>query len=438
MQLGVPHFAHLTRAMTTNNSANSDPYAALRYSEFRDYLAASTIHNIALLIQEVVIAYELYRITRNPLALGLTGLAAAVPFISLSLYGGHVADRVSKRTIILWSVILVTVSTVGLCICVLAVESQRLSTVTLTAAFYIVIFFIGVCRAFRAPAVSALRSFLVPPSLYENATKWSTSSWQVAAVLGPSLSGFLYLGFGLFGTLLAVVLLLCCSWILFSRIGDKPVPATLNESSRTSVISSVLEGVRFAYRTKIIFYSISLDMLSVLFGGVVAILPIYAEDILHVGAGGLGILRAAPALGAIITVLLLAKFSVIKNPWRNLLIATSGFGVWILIFAVSPWMVLSVFALFMSGAFDSVSVVIRQTILQLMTPDNMRGRVMAVSGIFISSSNELGAFESGFAARLMGTVPSAVFGAATTLAIVAWVFTKSKQLLKVRPSTESR
>jgi len=186
---------------------------------------------------------------------------------------------------------------VGLCICVLAVESQRLSTVTLTAAFYIVIFFIGVCRAFRAPAVSALRSFLVPPSLYENATKWSTSSWQVAAVLGPSLSGFLYLGFGLFGTLLAVVLLLCCSWILFSRIGDKPVPATLNESSRTSVISSVLEGVRFAYRTKIIFYSISLDMLSVLFGGVVAILPIYAEDILHVGAGGLGILRAAPALG---------------------------------------------------------------------------------------------------------------------------------------------
>ncbi len=420
--------------MTTNNPAHPDPYAALRYDEFRAYLAASTIHNIALLVQEVVIAYELYRITRNPLALGFTGLAAAVPFIALSLYGGHVADRLSKRTIILWSVILVTVSSVGLCVCVLAEESQRLSISTLIAAFYTVIFFIGVCRAFRAPAVSALRSLLVPPSLYENAAKWSTSSWQVAAVLGPSLSGFLYLGFGLSGTLFVVVLLLCSSWILFSRITEKPVPPDLNNSS---VISSVLEGVRFAYTTKIIFYSISLDMLSVLFGGVVAILPIFAEDILRVGPGGLGILRAAPSLGAIITVLLLARFSVIKNPWRNLLIATSGFGVWILIFAVSPWMVLSVLALFMSGAFDSVSVVIRQTILQLMTPENMRGRVMAVSGIFVSSSNELGAFESGFAARLMGTVPSAVFGATMTLVIVTWVFTKSKELLKVQPSIES-
>ncbi|MCX6133102.1 MAG: MFS transporter [Ignavibacteriales bacterium] len=420
--------------MTTGSPRASDAYAALRYPEFRAYIAASTIHNIALLVQEVVIAYELYRITRDPLALGLTGLAAAIPFISLSLFGGHVADRLSKRTIILWTVVLVTFATAGLCVCVNAAEAHRLSSDALIAMFYLVIFFIGVCRAFRAPAVSALRAFLVPPSLYENATKWSTSSWQVASVVGPSLSGFSYLVVGLSGTLLFVVVLLAISWYFFSRIGDKPVPPEPNESS---IISSVMEGVRFAHRTKIIFYSISLDMLSVLFGGVVAILPIYAEDILHVGAGGLGILRAASSAGAIVTVIALARFSVIKHPWRNLLIATSGFGVWILVFAVSPWMMLSVLALFMSGAFDSISVVIRQTILQLMTPDNMRGRVMAVSGIFISSSNELGAFESGFAARLMGTVPSAVFGAVTTLAIVAWVFSKSKELLKVQPTTAS-
>ena len=421
--------------MTTPTTTSSDPYAALRYPEFRDYLAASTIHNIALLIQEVVIAYELYKITRNPLALGLTGLAAFIPFISLSLYGGHIADRFSKRTTILWSVILVTVSSACLCVCVWASDSQRLSLTALTAIFYVVIFFAGVCRAFRAPALSALRSFLVPPPLYENAAKWSTSSWQVASVVGPSLSGLFYLLFGLSGTLLIVVLLLGSSWIFFSRIGDKPIP---DISSESSIISSILEGVQFAYRTKIIFFSISLDMLSVLFGGVVAILPIYAEDILHVGAEGLGVLRAAPAVGAIITVLLLARFSVIKHPWRNLLIATTGFGIWILIFAVSPWMVLSVLALCMSGAFDSLSVVIRQTILQLMTPDEMRGRVMAVSGIFVSSSNELGAFESGFAARLLGTVPSAVFGAATTLVIVSWVFSRSKELLKVRLSGEVR
>jgi MFS family permease len=419
--------------MTTNNPHTPDAYAALRHPEFRSYIAASTIHNIALLVQEVVIAYELYKITRNPLALGFTGLAAAIPFISLSLFGGHIADRLSKRTIILWTVVLVNFSTLGLYFCVVAAESRRLSSDTLTAVFYFVIFFIGVCRAFRAPAVSSLRAFLVPPSLYENATKWSTSSWQVASVVGPSLSGFSYLAFGLSGTLLFVVVLLAISWYYFSRIGDKPVPS---EPNKSSIINSVMEGVRFAYRTKIIFYSISLDMLSVLFGGVVAILPIYAEDILHVGAGGLGILRAASSAGAIVTVIALARFSVIRHPWRNLLIATSGFGVWILIFAVSPWMTLSVVALFMSGAFDSISVVIRQTILQLMTPDNMRGRVMAVSGIFISSSNELGAFESGFAARLMGTVPSAIFGAVTTLAIVTLVFTKSKELLKVQPTAE--
>jgi hypothetical protein len=421
--------------MTANNSRQTDAYAALRHPEFRAYIAASTIHNIALLVQEVVIAYELYKITRDPLALGFTGLAAAIPFISLSLFGGHIADRLSKRTIILWTVVLVTFSTAGLYVCVGAAEAHRLSSDTLIVMFYLVIFFIGVCRAFRAPAVSALRAFLVPPSLYENATKWSTSSWQVASVVGPSVSGFSYLVFGLSGTLLFVVVLLAISWYFFSRIGDKPVPAEPNESS---IINSMLEGVRFAYRTKIIFYSISLDMLSVLFGGVVAILPIYAEDILHVGAGGLGILRAASSAGAIVTVIALARFSIITHPWRNLLIATSGFGVWILIFAVSPWMMLSVLALFMSGAFDSVSVVIRQTILQLMTPDNMRGRVMAVSGIFISSSNELGAFESGFAARLMGTVPSAVFGAVTTLAIVTMVFTKSKDLLRVQPAGETR
>jgi len=419
--------------MTTKNPAIPDAYAALRHPEFRAYIAASTIHNIALLLQEVVIAYELYKITRNPLALGFTGLAAAIPFISLSLFGGHIADRLSKRTIILWTVVLVTLSTAGLYVCVIAAESNRLSSDALVAMFYFVIFFIGLCRAFRAPAVSSLRAFLVPPSLYENATKWSTSSWQIASVVGPALSGFSYLAFGLSGTLLFVIALLAISWYLFGRIGDKPVPPDPNEHS---VLSSVMEGVRFAYRTKIIFYSISLDMLSVLFGGVVAILPIYAEDILHVGAGGLGILRAAPSAGAIVTVIALARFSVVKNPWRNLLIATTGFGIWTLIFAVSPWMVLSVLALFMSGAFDSISIIIRQTVLQLMTPDNMRGRVMAVSGIFVSSSNELGAFESGFAARLMGTVPSAVFGAVTTLVIVAVVFSRSKELLKVQPTPE--
>jgi MFS family permease len=194
------------------------------------------------------------------------------------------------------------------------------------------------------------------------------------------------------------------------------------------LLASVREGLRFVWHTKPILYAISLDLFSVLFGGVVALLPIYAQDILNVGAEGLGILRAAPSVGAVLTLVVLSRVSPMRHAWRNLLVAVAGFGISILVFAVSPWMILSVAALFLSGAFDSVSVVIRQTLLQLRTPDGMRGRVMAVNGIFVSSSNELGAFESGVAARLMGTVPSAVFGGIATLAIVAWVSYKTRDL----------
>jgi MFS family permease len=204
------------------------------------------------------------------------------------------------------------------------------------------------------------------------------------------------------------------------------------KAEQTPLLASVKEGIRFVWSAKPILYAISLDLFSVLFGGVVAILPIYAQDILHVGAEGLGILRSAPSAGAVLTLIVLARLSPLRHAWRNLLIAVTGFGVSILVFAFSPWMGLSVAALFMSGAFDSISVVIRQTLLQLRTPDPMRGRVMAVNGIFLSSSNELGAFESGVAAKLMGVVPSAVFGGTMTLVIVAWVSWKTRELLKVR------
>jgi MFS family permease len=198
------------------------------------------------------------------------------------------------------------------------------------------------------------------------------------------------------------------------------------------LFDSIREGLHFVWRTKPILFAISLDLFSILFGGVVAILPIYAQDILKVGAEGLGILRAAPSAGAVLTLIILSRISPMNHAWRNLLIAVAGFGVSILVFAVSLWMALSTAALFLSGAFDSVSVVIRQTLLQLMTPDPMRGRVMAVNGIFVSSSNELGAFESGFTARIMGVIPSAVFGGAITLAIVGWVSLKSRDLMRAR------
>ncbi len=404
-----------------------DPYAALRFHEFRNLVIASFLLTIALMIQEVAIGYELYRITHDPLSLGLIGLVEAIPFISFSLFGGHIADRYSKRKILLWSV-----GCIALCSAVLVFFSRRhddLAPTGLLLTIYSTIFVIGLCRAFQSPTATSLRAFLVPFEHYENAATWSSSAWQVGAVVGPVISGFSYAWIGFSNTLLVVVGLVVVVFAFYSRIGDKPVAGV---KPAENVLASIKEGIGFVFNTKIILYSISLDLFSVLFGGVMAILPVYAQDILQVGPQGLGILRAAPSLGAVLLLMVLARVSPMEHAWRNLLVAVTGFGISILVFAVSHWMLLSLVALFLSGAFDSVSVVIRSTILEMMTPAALRGRVMAVNGIFLAASNELGAFESGLAAKLMGTIPSTIFGGIMTLAIVTWVYTKSKGLLALR------
>jgi MFS family permease len=374
-------------------------------------------------MQEVVIGYELYRITGDPLALGLTGLAEAIPFISLSLFGGHLADRLHRKTIILVATGCITASSIFLFF--VASNIQHYSSHTLIVVIYSVIFFIGICRAFQFPAAWAFRATLIPPSAYENASTWSSSSWQTGAIVGPAMSGFLYAWLGFSNTLLVVVALLVCAFLFYARVAGRPVERPAEDEP---LLKSLKKGIRFVYDTKIIFYAISLDLFSVFFGGVMAILPIFAEDILHVGPQGLGILRAAPSVGAVMTLLILARMSVMERAWRTLLLSVAAFSVCILVFAVSPWMWLSIGALFFSGAFDSVSVVIRHTLLQIKTPDVMRGRVLAINGIFLSSSNEVGAFESGFAARLMGTVPSVVFGSIMALVTVGWIYWKSKEL----------
>jgi MFS family permease len=414
---------------TRSFPAVRDPYAALRYVEYRNFIAASFLFTIAILIQEVALGYELYTMTHDPLALGLIGLAEAAPFIGLTLFGGHIADRKSKRRIILWSVSAITAGSLVLHLFARGGAAGRIPTSVLIGVIYGTIFLIGVCRAFQSPAASSLRAFLVPITVYENAATWSSSAWQTGSIVGPTIGGFLFAWLGFSDTLLVVVGLLVFAVVLYSRIGEKVGGKPM---VGTDLISSVREGVRFVWRTKPILYALSLDLFSVLFGGVVALLPIYAQDILKVGAEGLGILRAAPSVGAVLMLVILSRISAMQYAWRNLLIAVAGFGVSILVFAVSPWMIVSVVALFLSGAFDSISVVIRQTLLQLQTPDEMRGRVMAVNGIFVTSSNELGAFESGLAARLMGVVPSAVFGGVMTLVIAGWVSWKTRELIKAR------
>ena len=235
---------------------------------------------------------------------------------------------------------------------------------------------------------------------------------------------------GLSRTLWVAIGLFLVGFVLISFIAKKPIPEPANDN--TDIWTSIREGIDFVWNNKIILYSISLDLAAVLFGGVIAILPVFAEDILKVGPEGLGILRAAPSVGAVLTIFATAYANPTQNAWRNMLIAVAGFGLATLVFAVSTNFWLSVVMLFLTGAFDAISVVVRQTIMQVIPPDHIRGRVISVNSVFVSSSNEIGAFESGVAAKLMGTVPSVLFGGALTMVLVTWVWVKSGDLMKMK------
>ncbi len=417
-------------SINTTSNQRHDPYLAFRFPEYRFFMAANFLFTAALLIQEVVIGYELYKITRDPLSIGLLGLAQAAPFIGLSLVGGHVADQWSKKNILLISLLGIMACTLALFFAVQWLHDSP-DVLSLQWFIYGMAFLTGTFAAFYSPAGQALRAMLVPKYAFESAATWGSAAWQAGAIIGPAVSGFIYNWAGFGGTLLVVLGLFGVVMLLLSQIRDRKI----EQKTEGEVWQKIREGIRFVKQSKMLLYSISLDLFSVLFGGVIAILPVFAEDILKVGAEGLGIMRAAPGVGAVLTLLLLSRISVMGNAWKNLLLNIAGFGVATLVFAVSKNFWLSVVALFFTGAFDIVSVVIRQTLLQLLVPDEMRGRVSSVNGIFVSASNELGAFESGVAASLLGTVPSVIFGGAATLVIVGWVWLRSKALFGVNLKT---
>lgn len=407
---------------------HKDAYKALAFPEFRAYVTGNTLFTIALLIQEVVLAYEIYKITHNPLALGLIGLAEAVPFISLVLFGGHFADNRDKKKIMQ-----VTLSMIILASVFLLYSSTQLQSADAEFhiySIYAVIFIIGLSKGFFSPAASSLNPFLVPKEVFANAATWNSSFWQLGSILGPGVAGFLYAYAGLSGSLVTVIALLLGVMFCIFQIESRPVP--VKTVHHESIWHSLREGIAYVFKTKIILYSISLDLFSVLFGGVIAILPIFAEDILKVGAEGLGILRAAPSVGAVVTMVTLVYFPPLKHAWRNLILAIAGFGLATFVFGLSTNFWLSVTALFFTGAFDSISVVIRQTVLRFYTPDEMRGRVSSVNGVFVSTSNEMGAFESSVAAKVFGTVPSVLIGAGVTMVLVSLVAITSKELFDLK------
>ncbi len=404
-----------------------DAYAALKIPTFFNFQLSRFLLTFSVQMLETIIAWRVYELTHDKLALGLIGLSEALPSIATSLLGGHAADlfnryKIARRTI------------VGITLCFTAIGFMMAGHAPLLKEYgvypiYFVIAVSGLIRGFMGPAFQSIFPQLVPRELYSNAATWGSNAWQTAAVMGPALGGIVY-GFTSleFSFVLAITLMLV-SFIVFLQI---PVKETPPKEKTETLYQSLTAGLRFVFSTQEMLAAISLDLFAVLFGGAVALLPVFASDILHVGPQGLGVLRASPFLGSVVMGFFLAHNPPTQKAGRNLFVAVTGFGLATIGFALSETFLLSLMLLFLTGAFDNISVVIRQTILQSMTPDHMRGRVSSVYQIFVSSSNEIGAFESGLAAKLLGTVPSVIFGGCMTLVVVAGTYVLAPKVRKLK------
>ncbi|GGK14494.1 MFS transporter [Yeosuana aromativorans] len=395
--------------------ANNDPYAALRIKEFNIFLLLRFVLVFGWSMQFIVIEWEVYSLTKDPLSLGVIGLMEIIPAFTMALFAGHIVDQKEKRNLLAMCIAAFSLISFGLFLLTWNKVTSGWSTKSILYAIYALVFFGGFLRSFFGPTIFSLIALIVPKKLYANAATWNSSTWQMASVLGPAFAGFSISWIGVHWSLCIIFGLVVLSLFITLQIKRKPI---LNPKLGEPVIQSLKEGVRFVFKTKAILGALTLDMIAVLFGGAVALLPVFAQDILKVGSEGFGVLRAAPAVGAFLTMLVTAYLPISKHAGMKLLGAIFGFGVCIIVFGLSSIFWVSVLALFFSGVTDGVSMVIRQTILQIKTPDNMRGRVASVNSMFVGSSNELGAFESGLTAKLMGTVTAVVFGGTMTLITV--------------------
>jgi MFS family permease len=383
----------------------------LRLAEFRALLGARITSALAMSALATVVGLQVYELTRDPLALGMLGLVEAIPALSLALIGGHVADRHDRRRIVL-STEIIMVACVLLLALIAADDADRFGL----AAILILIFASGVAGGFSRPAMSAFEQQVIPLEHAATGQSWASSVWQAGAILGPALGGLVYAQSGVSMTYLVIAVLMAVSVVCIALISRKPMPVP---PQGESIRRSLVEGVRYVLHNQYLAGSMALDLFAVLFGGAMALLPIFATDILNVGPAGLGLLRTAPSLGALLVMLLATRRPPTERAGRNLLLCVAGFGVSMIVFALSQNFALSLLALFFSGVTDGVSMIIRGVIVRVMSPEHMRGRIASVSWVFIGASNEIGAFESGVAARALGVVPSVFVGGVITLLVVA-------------------
>ena len=399
--------------MTAGTGApRHDAYAALRHRDFRWYILSLFAMTLASQLQAVVVGWQVYAITHDPLSLGLLGLAEALPFIAIALPAGYVADRWNRRTITVCSLAVNVACAVGLLAFSATPGLMQRAGVT---PVYAIIFVSGIARSLLQPARQALGAEIIPRTMYENAIAWRSSSWQTAAVIGPAIGGLLYGFAGPVAAYATGAVLMTFALVGFLTIHYVP---SARASTNTPILTGLVTGLRFVWSEPVILAALSLDLFSVFLGGAEALLPVFASEILKVGPQGLGILRAAPAAGAVLMGVFLAHRGPIERAGRAMLLAVATFALAIIGFGLSKSFLLSAALLTVSGMADNVSVVIRSTLLQLLTPPEMLGRVSAVNSVFIGSSNELGAFESGVAARLLGAVPAVVLGGTASLMVV--------------------
>ena len=403
----------------------------LDLAEFRALLAARLTNSLAMSALVTVVAYQTYDITRDPLALGWLGLIEAIPALSLALFGGHLADRRDRRSIVVVASAIVTA-----CAVALALLSAGGSPALL--GILAVIFVTGIASGFERPAQTALEAQVVPRDEAARGISFLSSVSLGGSIVGPAIGGISIAIVGVAATYTGVAVLLAISTGALALIGRKPIPEQIPGEP---VLASLLGGIRYVARTPVMIGSMALDLFAVFFGGAIALLPIFAADILFVGPVGLGVLRTAPSVGALLVMVVATRRPPNRRAGRTLLVAVAGFGLSMVVFGASTVFAVSLVALFFAGVTDGISMIIRNTILRVMSPERIRGRVASVNWVFIGASNELGAFESGVAARVFGTVPSVIGGGIVTLAVVgavAWLVQalRSLDLDSARPTDD--
>jgi MFS family permease len=403
-------------------------YHVLRHPEFRYYIFSRFFFILVLNMQATLISWKVYEITKDPFSIGLIGLIEFGPAVVMAFFAGHIIDRNDKKKLMLSSMALNIVLTLALTIATLPWFFSNYGQHTTLLTIYGVVFCTGILRAFSGPTSFALVSYLIPKQELPSAITWHSGSWQIGAVSGPALAGLLYGQIGVTPTFYIMLGFFVLALLPISMISSKPPVAQEREET---VFESIKQGFRFVWHSKEILGTISLDLFAVFFGGATALLPYFADVILKTGPEGLGMLRSAPAIGSLVVLTIVTIRPLKKQQGRLMLYCVAGFGSMIILFGLSQMFWLSMFALFLSGVLDGISVIVRSTILQLKTPDAMRGRVASLNSIFIMSSNELGAFESGLTSRLLGVVPAVVFGGCMTIAVVVTTWLKVPSLKKL-------